>query len=176
MANLSNFLASTYRGIPGASGATGISNVPGATGTAGINGATGAFGTTNWTLSEVAGTLYFAYQGSNKFQVSPTGIMSMVNNIVDLSSGTNIDCSLGTYYKKTITTATTLTVSSVPSGEHAFTLELTQTSGSVTWWNNVYWPNNIAPTITAGRVSLFMFTTINGGSSWRGSYLSNYLG
>ena len=64
----------------------------------------------------------------------------------------------------------------MPTGKaYAFTLELTHTSGAVTWFANVVWPNNTAPTLTAGRVHLFTFITDDGGAKWRAVANINYL-
>ena len=87
----------------------------------------------------------------------------------------NIDCSLGNYYTKTINANSTFTVSNVPASiSYAFTLELEHTSGTVTWFSNVAWPNSLAPTLTAGNTHLFMFITDNGGARWRAASLINY--
>lgn len=87
----------------------------------------------------------------------------------------NIDCSLGNYFTKTINGASTFTVSNVPaSRSYSFTLELTQTSGAVTWFSGVEWPGGVAPTLTAGKTHLFMFVTDDGGTRWRASSLINY--
>ena len=93
-------------------------------------------------------------------------------NIVDLSTGTNIDCSAGTYFTKTITGSTTLTVSNIPSDRtYAFTLRiLNGSSGTITWWNGVTWAGYNTPIMTG--TMLFMFVTDNSGTSWRASYLS----
>ena len=53
-------------------------------------------------------------------------------------------------------------------------LELTHTSGTVTWPATVKWPNNNAPTLISGKTHLFMFVTDDAGTRWRGSYLTNY--
>ena len=87
----------------------------------------------------------------------------------------DIDCSLGNYFTKTINANSTFTVSNVPaSRSYSFTLELTHTSGTVTWFTGVTWPNSTAPTLTTGKVHLFMFVTDDGGTTWRGSSLINY--
>ena len=87
----------------------------------------------------------------------------------------DINCSLGNYFTKTINGNSTFTVSSVPaSRSYSFTLELTHTSGTVTWFAGVVWPNSTAPTLTTGKVHLFMFVTDDGGTTWRGSSLINY--
>jgi hypothetical protein len=87
----------------------------------------------------------------------------------------NIDCSLGNFFTKTINGASTFTVSNVPaSRSYAFTLELTHTSGTITWFSGVVWPGGTAPTLTTGKVHLFMFFTDDGGTTWRASSLINY--
>ena len=87
----------------------------------------------------------------------------------------NIDCSTGNYFTKTINGNSTFTVSSVPSSRaYSFTLELTHTSGTVTWFSGVEWPGGTAPTLTTGKTHLFMFVTDDGGTRWRASSLINY--
>jgi hypothetical protein len=87
----------------------------------------------------------------------------------------DINCSTGNYFTKTINATSTFTFSNVPSSRaYSFTLELTHTSGSITWPTAVRWPSNTAPTLTTGRTHLFMFVTDDGGTRWRGSALANY--
>lgn len=87
----------------------------------------------------------------------------------------NVDCSTGNYFTKTINGASTFTVSNVPASRaYAFTLELTHTSGTVTWFSGVEWPSGTAPTLTTGKTHLFMFATDDGGTRWRASSLINY--
>jgi hypothetical protein len=87
----------------------------------------------------------------------------------------DIDCSLGNYYTKTINGNSVFTVSNVPATRaYAFTLELTHTSGTVTWFSGVEWPGGTAPTLTTGKTHLVMFLTDDGGTRWRASSLINY--
>lgn len=87
----------------------------------------------------------------------------------------DIDCSTGNYFTKTINGASTFTVSNVPASRaYAFTLELTHTSGAVTWFSGVEWPGGTAPTLTTGKTHLFLFITDDGGTRWRASSLINY--
>jgi len=87
----------------------------------------------------------------------------------------NIDCSTGNYFTKTINGNSTFTVSNVPASRaYSFTLELTHTSGTVTWFSGVVWPAGTAPTLTTGKTHLFMFVTDDGGTRWRASSLINY--
>lgn len=86
-----------------------------------------------------------------------------------------IDCSTGNYFTKTIAANSTFTVSNIPASRaYSFTLELTHTSGTVTWFSGVEWPGGTAPTLTTGKTHLFMFVTDDGGTRWRGSSLINY--
>lgn len=87
----------------------------------------------------------------------------------------NIDCSTANYFTKTINANSTFTVSNVPSARvYSFTLELTHTSGTVTWFSGVEWPNGVAPVLTSGKTHLFMFVTDDGGTRWRGASAINY--
>lgn len=89
----------------------------------------------------------------------------------------DIDCSKGTYFTKTIAGSSTFTFSNAPASGNAysFTLEVTHTSGTITWPAAVKWPSDTAPTLTTGKTHLFMFTTNNGGTRWRGSALADYV-
>ena len=59
-------------------------------------------------------------------------------------------------------------MSNVPSSK-AFDLRLilTYTSGTITWFSGVNWAGGSAPTLTGGKVYEIIFTTINGGTTWR---------
>lgn len=87
----------------------------------------------------------------------------------------DINCASGNYFTKTINGNSTFTVSNVPAtGVFAFTLQLEHTSGTITWFSGVEWPNSTAPTLTTGKTHLFMFVTSNGGTRWYASSLINY--
>jgi hypothetical protein len=88
----------------------------------------------------------------------------------------NVDCSQGNYFTKTVTTGTnTFTFSNVPSGAFAFVLEVNQIGGTVAWPASVNWPNNTTPSLTPGRVHLFVLITSDGGTVFHGAALTNYL-
>jgi hypothetical protein len=88
----------------------------------------------------------------------------------------DIDCSLGNYFTKTINGASTFTFSNVPSGRaYSFMIEITQTSGAITWPASVKFNTDTAPTLTAGRTHLFVFVTDDGGTRWRGAALVDYV-
>lgn len=97
-----------------------------------------------------------------------------VENVISVSA-LDIDCSSGNYFIKTINTNSTFTVSNVPSsGAYSFVLELTHTSGNITWFSGVQWPGGSAPTLTTGKTHLFIFVTDDGGTRWRGASLVDY--
>lgn len=87
-----------------------------------------------------------------------------------------IDCSLGNYFTKSISTNSTFTVSNVPSQVYSMTVQLTTSSAAKpTWFANVYWPDNVNPsTSISNGVHLFMFVTNDGGTVWHGAALTNY--
>jgi len=87
-----------------------------------------------------------------------------------------VDCSAGNYFKKTISGNSTFTFANVPTGgAYSFTLELTHSSGTVTWPSSVKFPADTAPTLTTGKTHLFMFLTDDGGTRFRGSTLVDYV-
>ena len=109
---------------------------------------------------------------SGQFNVSA----SYQSNARDVSA-LNIDCTSGNYYVKTITGNSTFTVSNAPASgfAYSFTLEVTHTSGTITWFSGVEWPASTAPTLTTGKTHLFMFVTDDGGNRWRGASLVDYV-
>ena len=87
-----------------------------------------------------------------------------------------IDCSAGNYFTKTINANSTFTFTNVPSSVcYSLTLELTHTSGTVTWPVAVKWPGDTAPSLITGKTHLFMFVTDSGTSRIHGAVLANYV-
>ena len=89
----------------------------------------------------------------------------------------DIDLSTGNYFTKTISGNSTFTFSNpATSGTvNIFMLELTHSSGTVTWPSEVKWNADTAPTLTTGKTHLFMFVTDDNGSRYRGSALVDYV-
>lgn len=111
-------------------------------------------------------------------QASPVTTVDLAgaysSNVVAVAA-LNIDCSLGNYFTKTISANSTFTISNVPASRaYAFTIEVTHTTGTITWFSGVEWPGGLAPSLTTGKTHLFTFVTDDGGSRWRGSALTNY--
>lgn len=146
-----------------------------------------------WTVNESGGAYDFRVEGDTQThllyvqgstdrvginQSSPASKLDVSGNYacnITAMGALDVNCSSGNYFTKTINGNSTFTVSSVPASRaYAFTLELTHTSGTVTWFSGVQWPGNTAPTLTTGKVHLFTFITDDGGTSWRGSSQINY--
>jgi hypothetical protein len=90
-------------------------------------------------------------------------------------ANTTIDCSAGNYFTITIASNATFSFSNVPSGaSFALTLELTLTSGAVTWPASVKFSRDETPILTAGKTHVFVFITDDGGTRFRGAALINY--
>ncbi len=111
---------------------------------------------------------------------APAGTLHVQGNQVGAivaMAANSVNCSLGNYFTKTITGATTFTFDSVPSNvEYSFTLEVTLNgSNAITWPTSVKWNADTAPSLTDGKTQLFMFLTSNGGPRWRGSALVDYV-
>lgn len=92
-------------------------------------------------------------------------------------SALDIDLSTGNYFTKTISGNSTFTFSNPPSSGTvgSFTLELTHSSGTVTWPSSVKFPADTAPTLTTGKTHLFVFITDDGGTRYRGAALVDYV-
>ena len=90
----------------------------------------------------------------------------------------DIDLSASNYFTKTIAGDSEFTFSNPPASGTvgSFTLEVNYTSGNITWPGSVYWngAGQTAPTITAGKVQLYMFVTRDGGTTYRGALLADY--
>ena len=89
----------------------------------------------------------------------------------------DIDLSTGNYFTKTISANSTFAFINPPSSGTvgSFTLELTHSSGTVTWPSSVKWPADTAPTLTTGKTHLFIFVTDDGGTRYRGAALADYV-
>jgi len=104
--------------------------------------------------------------GVGKLQAQVTGLVK-----VAAVSAAAVDCSLGSYFTKTITATTNFTVTNVPASGTCASIMLELTNGgsqTVTWFTGVTWAGGVAPTLTASGVDVLGFYTLNGGTSWRG--------
>jgi len=155
-------------------GGTGVTTLTGLVKGNGINAFTAAAAGTDYTSPSSTETMTNKTVSNGVYSgtVDQTG---SVRGGVTTVAALNIDCSLGNFFTKTIAANSTFTVSNVPASRaYAFTLELTHTSGTITWFSGVQWPGGTAPTLTTGKVHLFTFVTDDGGTSWRGASQVNY--
>ena len=100
-----------------------------------------------------------------------------IEQIAEAVGALEIDCSTGNYFTKTISGNSTFTFANPASSGSvtSFTLELTHSSGTVTWPSSVKWSADTPPTLTTGKTHLFMFVTDDGGTRYRGSALVDYV-
>jgi hypothetical protein len=111
--------------------------------------------------------------GALVFATTPVLIGTREKSVAIAASDINL--SLGNYFTRTISGATTLTVSNVASSGDvaAFILVLTNGgSATVTYFSGVTFAGGTAPTLTASGVDILGFFTINGGTTWRGLVLA----
>lgn len=96
----------------------------------------------------------------------------IVEQAVDVGTGSAFDMSLGNYFYKTITVANTFTTSNVPAAGNvaSFTLELTNGgAATITWMTGTKWAGGAAPSLTASGTDILVFTTRDGGTTWYGA-------
>jgi hypothetical protein len=100
----------------------------------------------------------------------------LTQNIVALGlNGSGINTALGNYYSATLSGNSTVVISGTPSNVYyGFTYEVNHQTGTITWPAAVSWPAATAPTLTTGKLHIFIFVTDDNGTSWRGSSLVNY--
>lgn len=136
-----------------------------------ISGSTAV--STSGTVATTAGLAVGQTTIANNTKVDLNGAVAQT---VQAVAALDVDCSLGNYFTKTINGASTFTFSNVPpSRAYAFTLELTLTTGAITWPAAVKWPSDTAPSLTDGKTTLFVFVTDDGGTRWRGAALVDYV-
>lgn len=85
-----------------------------------------------------------------------------------------VDCSLGNFFKKTVTTDLTWTATNVPASRfYSFILEITNGgAGVMTWFSGIKWTGGLAPTLSTVGTDILGFYTEDGGTTWRGLILS----
>lgn len=86
----------------------------------------------------------------------------------------DINLASGNYFTRTISGATTLTVSNIPTSGTATSLILDLTNGgsaAITWWSGVKWAGGTAPTLTAAGRDVLGFFTHDNGTTWTGLLL-----
>jgi hypothetical protein len=102
-------------------------------------------------------------------------VKTLINQPVRTSVGAlNIDLSLGTFFEKTITGASTISVSNTAAAGvvNNFVLELTNAGSNVTFGFAPKWQGGITPTLTTTGRDVLFFYSHDGGSIWTGIVLA----
>ena len=102
-------------------------------------------------------------------------VKSLVNKPVKSAVGAlDIDLSLGTFFTKTITGASTLTVSNVATAGlvNNFVLELTNAGSNVTFGFAPKWQNGVLPSLTTSGRDVLFFYSHDAGTTWTGVLLA----
>lgn len=131
--------------------------------------------TETWSASKIIDEI------GKKGDVTQTGTQTLTNKTITglketfASMSTNtINLSDGNVFAKTISGATSLSVSNAATAGSVstFILELTNPGTNVSWWSNIRWAGGTAPTLTASGTDILGFYTRDGGSNWRGLVLA----
>lgn len=97
------------------------------------------------------------------------------NAMAEVTGTTTLDVYWASYFRKTISGATTFSLANVSGANEgvSFILELVNGGAHVvTWWANIRWAGGTVPTLTASGTDILGFYTIDGGSNWRGMLLA----
>jgi hypothetical protein len=98
-------------------------------------------------------------------------------NVVTLATTSNtVNVALANYFISTPAGTSTWIFTGVPvSRDSSFVLQLTNGgSYTTTWPASVKWPSDTAPTLSTSGVDILIFSTVNTGTTWRGSSLTGY--
>ena len=96
----------------------------------------------------------------------------------DTAFTTNIDCSLGNSFSKTVTANFTQTFSNEPASGDATVIVLVLTNAGVasaiTWDTNIKWAGGTEPSWTVSGIDTVSLYTIDGGTNWLGNATLGY--
>jgi hypothetical protein len=143
--------------------------------------------TTNWGTSRtltvggtgkaVNGSAAVSWSVAEIFTTSVTGDADFntvsVRSAAVAVAASDINCSGGNYFTKTVTGALTWTFSNVPTSRvYSCVLQITAGGGyTQTWPASVQWDNAAAPTLSAGGTDILGFVTVDSGTTWRGIHI-----
>jgi len=125
------------------------------------------------------GAVELYHDNVKKYETTSAGskFTGGVSQVATAAAALELDLNTSNYFTKTISGNSTFTFANpAASGTVSiFMLELTHSSGTVTWPGTVKWNADTAPTLTTGKTHLFMFVTDDNGSRYRGSALVDYV-
>ena len=103
-----------------------------------------------------------------------TGAITSIKETRNILTANNIDLATANVFIKTITGATTLTLSNIAAAGsvNSFILELTNAGTNVNFWAGVKWAGGTKPTLTSAGTDILGFYSHDGGVTWRGILLS----
>lgn len=127
-------------------------------------------------MNEIESLLSTSVQttGTQSIGGNKTFSAAVFENKVDLS-GTAVDLSTGSLFVKTISAATTFTVSNVPTTGTLASFMMDITNGgayTITWWSNIKWAGGTAPTLTSSGRDILGFFSYDAGTTWVGLVLA----
>lgn len=99
-----------------------------------------------------------------------TAKLGQTSAVATSVGASQIDCSLGNYFYKTVTGPLTWTFVNAPSmGQvYGFVLELANGGlGTQTWPASVKWAYGSAPVLRSAATDILVFLTRDGGTTWR---------
>jgi hypothetical protein len=139
--------------------------------------ASGVDGQTKAAVALSSGNSALAFSAT-RYAISG-GLISgqITTNVVALGlNGSGINCALGNYFTATLSGASSVVFTNVPSGTAcSVTYEVQNDTGTITWPSGVTWSADTPPTLTTGKTHVFLFLTDDGGSRWRSAYLVDYV-
>ena len=159
-------------GTPSAGTLTNATGLPLSTGISGLGTGVATFLATPSSANLASALTDETGSGSAVFATNPTFVGNKETYIAVAAS--NIDLNIGTFFSRTISGTTTLTVSNVPSSgtAAAFILELTNAGAfTVNWWTGMTWPGGSLPVLTTSGRDVIGFFTRDGGTTWNGIVL-----
>ena len=97
-------------------------------------------------------------------------------NVVDIGTGSTIDCQLGNSFLLLINGARALVFNNPPPTGQAYAMELSieYQSGSITWPASVRWPGGIPPVFSTIQRARVRLTTLDGGLRWEGDFSTGF--
>ena len=128
--------------------------------------------------SSAAGAAITLSGTSTVFNTAPASLIASLitsggaYNAYSSLAANAIDLATGAMFSKTITVATTFTVTNVPTTGTigSFALELANGGAfAITWWSTIKWAGGVAPTLTATGRDILTFVTHDGGTTWSGA-------